>query len=119
MTPAEIELKLGDIETDLDELFSEIDENLPYWDAIEQALSAIQFAKKEVQKEMTKQQIDLLTEANELADRLLKKLLEASTIADELKCSFDHWIAAQTEVNRLNKILDKAVNRCKRRALSQ
>ena len=53
MTPDEIELKLADIETDLDELVSEIDENLPYWDAIEQALSAIQTAKKEVQKEMT------------------------------------------------------------------
>ena len=66
---------------------------------------------------MTKHQIDLLIEASELAANLLKKILEASATADELKCSFDHWIAAQTEVNRLNKILDKAVNRCKRRAL--
>ena len=66
---------------------------------------------------MTKQQIDLLIEANELANQLLKKLLEASALADELKSSFDHWIAAQYEVNRLHKILDKAIHRCKRRAL--
>lgn len=66
---------------------------------------------------MTKQQAMLLIEANELSNRLLKKLLEASALADELKSSFDHWIAAQYEINRLHKILDKAINRCKRRAL--
>jgi hypothetical protein len=55
---------------------------------------------------MTKQQAILLIEANELASRLLKELLEASAIADELKSSFDHWIAAQTDVNRLHKILE-------------
>lgn len=65
---------------------------------------------------MTEQQI-LLIEANELADRLLKKLLEASAIADELKCSFDHWIEIQTEVNRISLVLDKATARCKRRSL--
>jgi hypothetical protein len=65
---------------------------------------------------MTKQQAILLIEANELASRLLKELLEASAIADELKSSFDHWIAAQTDVNRLTKLLDKAIHRCKRRA---
>ena len=68
---------------------------------------------------MTKQQAILLIEANELADRLLKKLLEASKLADELQSSFDHWIAAQWEINRLHKILDKAVNRCKRRAMAK
>ena len=68
---------------------------------------------------MTKQQAILLIEANSLADALLKKLLEASALADELQSSFDHWIAAQYEVNRLHKILDKAVNRCKRRAMAK
>ena len=68
---------------------------------------------------MTKQQAILLIEANELADRLLKKLLEASKLADELQSSFDHWIAAHWEINRLHKILDKAVNRCKRRAMAK
>lgn len=66
---------------------------------------------------MTKQQAILLIEANELSNRLLKKILEASALADELKSSFDHWIAAQYEINRLHKILDKAIHRCKRRAL--
>ena len=66
---------------------------------------------------MTEQQTILLIEANKLADRLLKKLLEASAIADELKCSFDHWIEIQTEVNRISLVLDKATARCKRRSL--
>jgi hypothetical protein len=68
---------------------------------------------------MTKQQATLLIQANELADKLLKKTLEASALADELKSSFDHWIAAQYEVNRLHKILDKAIHRCKRRAMAK
>ena len=66
---------------------------------------------------MNKQQAILLTEANELADRLLKELLKASAIAEELKCSFDHWIEIQTEVNRISRILTKATDRCKRRSL--
>lgn len=68
---------------------------------------------------MTKQQAILLIEANSLADRLLKKLLETSKLADELQSSFDHWIAAQWEINRLHKILDKAIHRCKRRAMAK
>lgn len=67
---------------------------------------------------MNKQQAILLIEANELADRLLKKLLEASALAEELESSLDHWIAAQYEVNHLHKILDKAIQRCKRRAMA-
>ena len=66
---------------------------------------------------MNKQQAILLTEANELADRLLKELLKASEIAEELKCSFDSWIEIQTEVNRISRILTKATDRCKRRSL--
>ena len=68
---------------------------------------------------MTKQQAILLIEANELSDRLLKKLLEASALADELESNFEDWIAAQYEVNRLHKILDKAIHRCKRRAMAK
>ena len=66
---------------------------------------------------MNKEQAILLIEANELADRLLKELLKASAIAEELKCSFDHWIEIQTEVNRISRILTKATDRCKRRSL--
>ena len=66
---------------------------------------------------MTEQQTILLIEANELADRLLKELLKASAIAEELKSSFDHWIEIQTEVNRISRILTKATDRCKRRSL--
>jgi hypothetical protein len=66
---------------------------------------------------MNKEQAILLIEANELADRLLKELLKASAIAEELKCSFDHWIEIQTEVNRISFVLDKATARCKRRSL--
>ena len=66
---------------------------------------------------MTEQQTILLIEANELAASLLKELLKASAIAEELKCSFDHWIEIQTEVNRISRILTKATDRCKRRGL--
>jgi hypothetical protein len=66
---------------------------------------------------MTEQQTILLIEANKLADKLLKRLTEASAIAEELKCSFDHWIEIQTEVNRISRILAKATDRCKRRSL--
>ena len=66
---------------------------------------------------MNKEQAILLIEANELADRLLKELGKASEIAEELKCSFDHWIEIQTEVNRISRILTKATDRCKRRGL--
>ena len=66
---------------------------------------------------MTEQQTILLIEANKLADKLLKRLAEASAIAEELKCSFDSWIEIQTEVNRISRILTKATDRCKRRSL--
>ena len=66
---------------------------------------------------MTEQQTILLIEANKLADKLLKRLAEASAIAEELKCSFDSWIEIQTEVNRISFVLDKATARCKRRSL--
>jgi hypothetical protein len=66
---------------------------------------------------MTEQQTILLIEANELAASLLKELLKASAIAEELKCSFDNWIEIQTEVNRISRILTKATDRCKRRGL--
>jgi hypothetical protein len=66
---------------------------------------------------MTEQQTILLIEANELAASLLKELLKASAIAEELKCSFDNWIEIQTEVNRISRILTKATDRCKRRSL--
>ena len=67
---------------------------------------------------MTKQQIDLLIEANNLAANLLEKMTETSALADELKNSFDHWIEVQTEANRISRILTKAIARCKRRALA-
>lgn len=66
---------------------------------------------------MTKQQIDLLIEANNLAERLLSKLLETSTMAEQIKNDFSNWLALQTKCNRISTILTKAQSRCRRRAL--
>lgn len=59
----------------------------------------------------------LLTEANQLTDKLLIIQKREMILANELYPSFDAWIMQMGNVNRINRILEKATSRAKRRAL--
>lgn len=66
---------------------------------------------------LTEEKLNLLTEANQLTAKLLIIQKEAMKTANELYPSFDAWIMQMGQVDRVNRILDKAIQRAKRRAL--
>lgn len=63
------------------------------------------------------EKLALLTEANELTARLLKIQKAEMDLAEELYPKFDTWIFQMRNVDKINRILDKAIARAKRRAL--
>lgn len=68
---------------------------------------------------LTIEKLNLLTEANQLTARLLIVQQKEMDLCNELYPSFgfDAWVMQMGQVNRINRIVDKAVQRAKRRAL--